>query len=181
MTDFSGKFVVYYNISQFNQPPLGATTTPPIPARFQISLEYPLLNKTSDYAVSVIKAKFDTSAMVAPFYVPPNRPDGSPPLPSSKLIDKILIQSANISVIGSLYANNLQSQTILDVDYRQDDTSTPLYFQPPYPQCLTLNNPTPLQVIDMNIVVQFEDGSQTPLLVPSDSSWSVRLGFIRRF
>ncbi len=180
MTDFSGKFVVYYNINQFNQPPLGSVTATPIPARFQVSLEYPLLNKASDYAVAVVKAKFDTSAM-ATGYTPPKRSDGSPALPSATLIDKILIQSANISVVGSLYANNLQSQTVLDVDYRQDDTSTPLYFQPPYPQCLTLNNPTPLQVIDMNIVVQFEDGSQTPLLVPSDSSWSVRLAFIRRF
>jgi len=172
MTDFSSKFVVYYNVNQFN------ATDKAVPARFLVSLDFPLVSKASDYAVAVVKAKFDVSAM--PSYNPPPKPP-APILPSSVLIDKLLIQSSTLSVIGSMYSNNLQSQTILDVDYRQDDNSTPLYFQPWYPQPLTLNSPMPIQVIDLNVVVQFEDGSQTPLLVPPDTNWSARLAFIRRF
>lgn len=171
MTDFSSKFVVYYNVNQFNG------TSKAIPARFLVSLDFPLVSKASDYAVAVVKAKFDVSAM--PDYQP--NPPVPNPIPASQLIDKLLIQSSTLSVIGSMYANNLQSQTIMDVDYRQDDTSTPLYFQPPYPQPLTLNSPMPIQVIDLNVVVQFEDGSQTPLLVPPNTNWSARLAFIRRF
>jgi len=173
MTDFSSKFVVYYNVNQFNN------TLVNIPAKFIVSLDYPLVNKASDYAVAILKAKMDMSAMAS--YVPPPRPDGKPALASATMIDKVLIQSSSISVIGSFFQNNLQSQTILDVDYPQNDKTEPFYFLPPYPQTLTLNSPMPIQVIDINIMVQFVDGSITPLLVPPDTNWTCRMAFVRRF
>ena len=160
MTDFSNKFCLYYNVFQFND------TQSAIPCNFDVSLIYPLLQKMSDYKISVVKAKFDLSAN--------NFGPGNP-------LDKLLINSSTISVIGSLYSNNLQSQTILDVDNNQTSADTILYFVPYYPQCLTMNSDMPLQRLQLNVVAQLEDGRQTPLLLQPGKSWSCRLLFTRTY
>ena len=100
MTDFSSKLVVYLNINQYNP-----STTEPMLAHYIQSLDYPLVNNASQYSVAVMKAKFDTSLLVP-------SPDPAPPINPAKRIDKIIIQSSSLSVIGSVYANNLQNQTI---------------------------------------------------------------------
>lgn len=163
MTDFSSKLVVYYNINMYND------TASPIKAHYIKSLDFPLVNKASDYSVAVTKSKFDISNLI---------PD---PLPvDGKRVDKLIIQSSTLSVIGSVYANNLQNQTIMDVDYRQDDNISPLYYQPTYLQPLTLTNPLPIQLIDVKVVVQYEDGTQKDFMIPPQTNWTCRLAFIRR-
>jgi len=167
MTDFSSKFVVYYNVFQYNDPAVNGGKD--IDCKLTVSLDYPLVNKASDYTVSVIKGKFDLTSTQIPL--------GNAPNP----LDKILINSATLSVIGSLYSNNLQSQTLIDIDNIQYQQDAQLYFVPPYPVCLTLNNPTPIQLIDIQAIAQFEDGSQQPLKLAPSKSWSCRLAFIRRY
>lgn len=160
MTDISNKFNLYYNVFQYND------TAAPVNCNFDVSLIFPLVQKMNDYKISVVKAKFDLSG-----YVPPV---GNP-------IDKLLINSSSISVIGSLYANNLQSQTILDVDNDQTSADQILYFVPYYPQCLTMASDQPLQRVQINVLVQLEDGTQRPLLLAPNKSWSCRLLLSRLF
>ena len=183
MTDFSGKFVVYYNVVVSN--PNAGSAGPPvvvgtaIPAVFNVSLDYPLINKADDYVLAIVKAKvFGTQLYGAGQTHPPPTPTA--PL---NLVDKILINSTTLSIIGSLYSNNLQSQTILDIDFNQSagENTDPVYFVPPYPICLTLNNPTPVQVINLAAFVQFNDGTQAPMLIPPGQTFSCRLAFIRKF
>jgi hypothetical protein len=170
MTDFSGKFVVYYNIVVSN-PNTGAGET--IPAVFNVSLDYPLINKADDYVLAIVKAKVFGLQTYGT----------NPPTAPLNLVDKILINSTTLSIIGSLYSNNLQSQTILDIDFNQStgENTDPVYFVPPYPICLTLNNPTPIQVINLAAFVQFNDGTQAPMQIPPGQTFSCRLAFIRKF
>lgn len=163
MTDFSSKLVVYYNVNLYNN------TAAPIPAHYIKSLDFPLVNKASEYSVAVVKAKFDIALMV-----PTPAPVGA------QRYDKIIIQSASLSVIGSVYGNNLQNQTIMDVDFRQDDPHSPLYYQPLFPQPLTLSSPLPIQMIDIRVRSQFEDGTQEDFMIPPKTNWTCRLAFIRR-
>ncbi len=185
MTDFSGKFVVYYNVVVSNQGPpatVGGPATLPtasIPAVFNVSLDYPLINKADDYVLAIVKGKvFGTQLYGAGL-----TPEPTAPTYPLNLVDKILINSTTLSIIGSLYSNNLQSQTILDIDFNQSkgEDTDPVYFVPPFPICLTLNNPTPIQVINLSAVVQFNDGTQAPMLIPPGQTFSCRLAFIRKF
>ncbi|NCX04302.1 MAG: hypothetical protein EBW68_00790 [Actinobacteria bacterium] len=179
MTDFSSKLVVYYNINMYNK-----SKTDSIKAHYIQSLVFPLVNKASEYSVAVTKSKFDISQMIQfpPTPPPPTTGDPAvaPVIPPAKRYDKLIIQSSSLSVIGSIYGGDLQNQTIMDVDFPQIDQTSPLYYQPTYLQPLTLSNPLPVQLIDVKVVAQFEDGTQEDFMIPPETNWTCRLAFIRR-
>lgn len=163
MTDYSNKFNIYYNVFVYNP------TAANIPINYDVSFNFPLLNKTSDYKISIVKAKFDLTAHV----FPPNNP-----------LDKLLINSNSIGVIGALYeggGNLLTNNTILDIDYDQFAASSPVYFVPYYPQQMTMNSDLPLQRLSIQVQYQLEDGTQSNLLLAPGKSFSCRLMFTRMF
>jgi hypothetical protein len=119
-----------------------------------------------DYKLSVVKGKFDLSGNV----FPPTNP-----------LDKILINSASLPVVGQLYSNAFISQTILDIDVNQLSTDPIVYFQPYFGSSLALGSNQPLQRIQISIFAQLEDGTQVPLLLGGNKSWSCKLLFARLF
>lgn len=163
MTDISNKFNIYYNVFFFNPGPT------PVEIVFNEQFVFPLLQKCSDYKVSIVKAKFDLSAEV----FPPGNP-----------LDKLLINSNTIGVIGSYYGGNgqlLTQGTILDVDYNQTTPDPIVYFVPYYPQQLTMNSDLPLTRLNLSVVYQLENGQQAPLRLLPGKSFSCRLLFTRLY
>jgi hypothetical protein len=140
-----------------------------VPINYDVSFAFPLLQKSSDFKISIVKAKFDLTGHNFPVTNP---------------LDKLLINSNSIGVIGSLYeggGNLLTNNTILDVDADQTSQSQILYFVPYYPQQLTLNSDQPLQRLSIQVQYQLEDGTQAPLLLAPQKNFSCRLLFSRLF
>lgn len=164
MTDISKSYNIYYNVFQYNP-----STTQSVPINYDVSFAFPLLQKSSDFKISIVKAKFDLTGHNFPVTNP---------------LDKLLINSNSIGVIGSLYeggGNLLTNNTILDVDADQTSQSQILYFVPYYPQQLTLNSDQPLQRLSIQVQYQLEDGTQAPLLLAPQKNFSCRLLFSRLF
>jgi hypothetical protein len=137
-----------------------------VPCAINQPLSFNLVDKSNDYYLGIVKAKFDLSAFTAPV---------------GNALDKVLIQSQSFNVINSFYGNVLQNQIIMDVDYPQTSTDTVLYYQPNYLNTFTLSSALPINLIQMNLFVQLEDGTQQQLYLAPNKSWSCRLAFVRKY
>jgi len=165
MADIADHYNIYYNVFLYNP-----SATDSIPVNYDVSFAFPLLQKSSDFKISIVKAKFDLTA--------------STPFPAGNPLDKLLINSNSIGVIGALYEGGgqlLTNNTILDIDYDQTNAGNIVYFVPYIPQQMTLNSDMPLQRLSIQVQFQLEDGSQYPLLLGPKKSFSCRLLFSRTF
>jgi hypothetical protein len=165
MSDISDHYNIYYNVFLYNP-----STTQSIPVNYDVSFAFPLLQKSSDFKISIVKAKFDLT--------------GSSPFPVNNPLDKLLINSNSIGVIGALYEGGgqlLTNNTILDIDYDQQQAGNIVYFVPYIPQMMTLNSDLPLQRLSIQVQYQLENGAQFPLMLGPQKSFSCRLLFSRAF
>ena len=160
MSNIAQSFNVYYNLFTYN------STQANIPMKFEIQFDYPLLSKISDYKVSIVSAKVDITGNNFPATIP---------------LDKVLFTSNSLSIIGSVYANNLANNAIMSFDFPQTSSDQLLYVQPYYPQALTMTNTTPLTRLDMNILAVLEDGSTQQMYLAPKKSFTCRLLFTRIF
>ena len=100
-------------------------------------------------------------------------------------LSRILFVSNTIFVVGSYYGINSFSHIITDIDVITSDfvenLGQRLYYQPNFLRSYFMNSNLPVDRMQLQVLYEYRDGSQYPLLINSGQNLNVKIQFIRKF
>ena len=102
-------------------------------------------------------------------------------------LDKIIIVSNSIFVIGLLQGNNIQNQILSDIDVPTSEEGyllnigETLIFQTNFVQAVQLASNLPIQRLNLQLFYQDIRGQQFPLLLNPQTNFSCKLIFMKKF
>jgi len=100
-------------------------------------------------------------------------------------LSRILFVSNTIFVIGAYYGINSFSHIITDIDVVTSDfvenLGQRLYYQPNFLRSYFMNSNLPVDRMQLQILYEYRDGTQYPLLINPSQNMSVKIQFIRKF
>lgn len=98
---------------------------------------------------------------------------------------RILFVSNTIFVVGAYYGINSFSHIITDIDVVTSDfvenLGQRLYYQPNFLRSYFMNSNLPVDRMQLQILYEYRDGTQYPLLINPQQNMSVKIQFIRKF
>lgn len=98
---------------------------------------------------------------------------------------RILFVSNTIFVVGAFYGINSFSHIITDIDVVTSDfvenLGQRLYYQPSFLRSYFMNSNLPVDRMQLEILYEYRDGTQYPLLINPQQNMSVKIQFIRKF
>ena len=100
-------------------------------------------------------------------------------------LSRILFVSNTIFVVGAYYGINSFSHIITDIDVVTSDfvenLGQRLYYQPNFLRSYFMNSNLPVDRMQLQILYEYRDGTQYPLLINPQQNMSVKIQFIRKF
>ena len=100
-------------------------------------------------------------------------------------LSRILFVSNTIFVIGAYYGVNSFSHIVTDIDVVTSDfvenLGQRLYYQPNFLRSYFMNSNLPVDRMQLQILYEYRDGTQYPLLINPRQNMSVKIQFIRKF